>query len=298
MLIDIYQHNGTGLPWGVLEMINDENVLSLYLKDINKIPLLSREEEIELANRAKTGDKLAKDKIARANLRFVVNIAKKYQNHGLDLVDLISEGNIGLMTAIDRFDIDKGFHFISYAVWWIRQAILKAICEKSRAIRLPLNRSNELVSIERASKVVTGDKTEEQKITEIAQMLGMQSRHVREMLAISREMISLDTQVHNSKDDSAVFGDFIEDDRYEDPDAAVIRESMHKDINNVLGTLKPSEAKVLRLRYGLSGAKPMSLKEVGNICNLTKERIRQIEKSAIIRMQHPARLNRLAAYVA
>ncbi|QTQ11098.1 RNA polymerase sigma factor RpoD/SigA [Treponema parvum] len=279
-------------------MINDENVLSLYLKDINKIPLLSREEEIELANRAKAGDKIAKDKIARANLRFVVNIAKKYQNHGLDLVDLISEGNIGLMTAIDRFDIDKGFHFISYAVWWIRQAILKAICEKSRAIRLPLNRSNELVSIERASKAVTGDKTEEQKITEIAQMLGMQSRHVREMLAISREMISLDTQVHNSKDDSAVFGDFIEDDRYEDPDAAVMRESMHKDINNVLGTLKPSEAKVLRLRYGLSGAKPMSLKEVGNICNLTKERIRQIEKSAIIRMQHPARLNRLAAYVA
>ena len=129
-------------------MMNDENVLTFYLKDINKVPLLTREEEIDLAQKAQNGDKLAKDKIVNANLRFVVNVAKKYQNHGLDLVDLISEGNIGLMTAIDRFDVTKGFHFISYAVWWIRQAILKAICEKSRAIRLPLNRSNELVQID------------------------------------------------------------------------------------------------------------------------------------------------------
>ena len=157
-------------------MINDENVLALYLKDINKIPLLSREEEIELAKKAHAGDKVAKEKIVRANLRFVVNVAKKYQNHGLDLVDLISEGNIGLLTAIERFDVSKGFHFISYAVWWIRQSILKAVCEKSRAIRLPLNRSNELVRIEHAGKAVAGNKTEEQSIKEIAEMLGMENR--------------------------------------------------------------------------------------------------------------------------
>ena len=128
-------------------MNSDDNILSMYLKDINKIPLLSREEEIELATRAAQGDKVAKDKIVQANLRFVVNVAKKYQNHGIDLLDLISEGNIGLITAIDRFDVTKGYHFISYAVWWIRQSILKAICEKSRMIRLPLNRANELVHI-------------------------------------------------------------------------------------------------------------------------------------------------------
>ena len=264
-------------------MINDENVLALYLKDINKIPLLSREEEIELAKKAHAGDKAAKEKIVRANLRFVVNVAKKYQNHGLDLVDLISEGNIGLLTAIERFDVSKGFHFISYAVWWIRQSILKAVCEKSRAIRLPLNRSNELVRIEHAGKAVAGNKTEEQSIKEIAEMLGMEASHVREMLAISKEMISLDASVGNSSDDSACFGDFVEDERYENPDEHVINESMHNDINEVLNTLKPNEAKVLRLRFGLTGEKPMSLKEVGEVCNLTKERIRQIEKNAITR---------------
>ena len=236
-------------------MINDENVLALYLKDINKIPLLSREEEIELAKKAHAGDKAAKEKIVRANLRFVVNVAKKYQNHGLDLVDLISEGNIGLLTAIERFDVSKGFHFISYAVWWIRQSILKAVCEKSRAIRLPLNRSNELVRIEHAGKAVAGNKTEEQSIKEIAEMLGMESSHVREMLAISKEMISLDASVGNSSDDSACFGDFVEDERYENPDEHVINESMQNDINGVLNTLKRNEAKGLRLRFGLTGGK-------------------------------------------
>lgn len=279
-------------------MMNDENVLTFYLKDINKVPLLTREEEIDLAQKAQNGDKLAKDKIVNANLRFVVNVAKKYQNHGLDLVDLISEGNIGLMTAIDRFDVTKGFHFISYAVWWIRQAILKAICEKSRAIRLPLNRSNELVQIEHARKIVSGNKTEEQEIAEVAQMLNMDESHVREMIAISRDMVSLDAMVSNSKDDSTSLGDFVEDARYSNPDDAVIKESMHNDIDNVLNTLKPNEAKVLRLRFGLNGTKPMSLKEVGDVCNLTKERIRQIEKNAIVRMQHPTRMNRLASYVA
>lgn len=279
-------------------MTNDENILAMYLKDINKIPLLTREEETELALKAKNGDAAAKNRIVNANLRFVVNVAKKYQNHGLDLPDLISEGNIGLLTAIDRFDVDKGYHFISYAVWWIRQAILKAICEKSRAIRLPLNRANELVQIEHARKAVAGDKTEEEEFAEVAKMLNMDKEHVREMVNISREMVSLDAQVHSAENEHTAVGDFIEDERYDDPDKSVMTNAMKKDIDSVLGSLKPNEAKVLRLRYGLNGAKPMSLKEVGDECNLTKERIRQIEKHAIVRMQHPTRMRQLEAYVA
>lgn len=277
---------------------NDESVLNMYLKEINKIPLLTHDEENELAVKAADGDRNAKDKIVRANLRFVVNVAKKYQNHGIDLIDLISEGNIGLMTAIERFDVSKGFHFISYAVWWIRQAILKAICEKSRAIRLPLNRANELVQIEKARKIVGTNKSEEQEFNEIGKMLNMEPSHVREMINISREMVSLDAQVAVSDSGKNTVGDFVEDTSYGSPDDEAINNSMRKDINGVLNTLKPNEAKVLRLRFGLNGDKPMSLKEVGDVCNLTKERIRQIEKRALVRMQHPARLSKLEAYVA
>ena len=279
-------------------MTNDENILSMYLKDINKVSLLSRDEETDLALKAKAGDKAAKDKIVNANLRFVVNVAKKYQNHGLDLPDLISEGNIGLLTAVDRFDVSKGYHFISYAVWWIRQAILKAICEKSRAIRLPLNRANELVQIEHARKLMAGDKTEEQEFAEVARMLKMDKKHVREMVNISRDMISLDAQVASSDNDRTSVSDFIEDERYDNPDEEAISNAMKRDIGDVLNTLKPNEAKVLSLRYGLNGTRPMSLKEVGDTCNLTKERIRQIEKHAIVRMRHPRRMQRLEAYIA
>ncbi len=279
-------------------MLNDENVLNMYLKEINRIPLLSREEETELAIKAKNGDKAAKDKIVNANLRFVVNVAKKYQNRGIDLIDLISEGNIGLITAIDRFDVTKGYHFISYAVWWIRQSILKSVCEKSRAIRLPLNRANELVQIEKAKKAVSGHKTEEQEIMEIGEILGMEASHVREMLNISREMVSLDARVAVSDSKSSTLGDFLEDTQNARPEERAMNDALKNDIDDVLSTLKPNEEKVLRLRYGLDGSKPMSLKEVGDVCNLTKERIRQIEKRALVRMQHPARMNRLEAYVA
>lgn len=277
--------------------MNDEAVLNMYLKEINRIPLLSREEETELAKKAAAGDKAAKDKIVRANLRFVVNVAKKYQNKGIDLVDLISEGNIGLLTAIDRFDVNMGYHFISYAVWWIRQSILKAVCEKSRAIRLPLNRANELVQIEKARKTLGTMKNEEEEITEIGNMLGMDKKHVRDMIELSRDMISFDAPV-SSEETSTTFGDLYEDKQNPRPEEAAITASMKEDINQVLSTLKPNEEKVLRLRFGLDGTKPMSLKEVGDVCNLTKERIRQIEKRAIVRMQGPVRKNRLAAYVA
>ena len=278
-------------------MVNESNVLELYLKDINKVPLLSREEETSLAIEAAKGNKAAKNKIVNANLRFVVNIAKKYQNHGLDLTDLISEGNIGLLVAIDKFDVTKGYHFISYAVWWIRQSILKAICEKSRSIRLPLNRANELVRIEHARKSIVGNKTIEQELTEVAEMLNMDKDHVREMINISREMISLDAELSTPENDKTSVGDFIEDTQSEKPEDKVVNDSLKEEINNVLHTLKPNEENVLRLRFGLNGEKPMSLKEVGDVCNLTKERIRQIEKHAILRMQHVTRARRLESYV-
>lgn len=278
-------------------MVNELSVLELYLRDINKVPLLTREEETSLAIEAAKGNKAAKNKIVNANLRFVVNIAKKYQNHGLDLTDLISEGNIGLLVAIDKFDVTKGYHFISYAVWWIRQSILKAICEKSRSIRLPLNRANELVRIEHARKSIVGNKTIEQELTEVAEMLNMDKDHVREMINISREMVSLDAELNTPENDKTSVGDFIEDTQSEKPEDKVVNDSLKEEINNVLHTLKPNEENVLRLRFGLNGEKPMSLKEVGDVCNLTKERIRQIEKHAILRMQHVTRARRLESYV-
>ena len=276
----------------------DDEVLGLYLKDIKNVPLLTHEEEIELAKKAQNGDKAAKNKLVNSNLRFVVNVAKKYQNHGLDLIDLISEGNIGLLTAVEKFDVSKGYHFISYAVWWIRQSILKAICEKSRAIRLPLNRANELVQIEHAKKVIGNKKSEQQEFEEIASMLNMSSSHVRDMVNISREMISLDAEINSSDNTRTSFGEFQEDTRYSRPEDNVIEQAMNKDIDGVLKTLRPNEEKVIRMRYGLNGLKPMSLKEVGENCNLTKERIRQIEKHALVRLQHPTRARRLESYVA
>ncbi|HQL04165.1 MAG TPA: RNA polymerase sigma factor RpoD/SigA [Treponemataceae bacterium] len=277
---------------------SDDNIISLYLKDINAIPLLTREEENELAVRAAQGDKAAKDKIVTANLRFVVNVAKKYQNHGLDLLDLVSEGNIGLLTAIERFDVTKGFHFISYAVWWIRQAILKSICEKSRMIRLPLNRANELVQIEKARKTITGNQSDEEELMEIADMLNMETSHVRDMKNISRDMVSLDAQLRPGDSESASIGDFMEDGRYANPEEAAIANNMQEEIDTVLETLTEKEAEVIRYRFGLNGKQLMSLKEVGDVFHLTKERIRQIEKKAIRRLQHPSRSARLESFVA
>lgn len=275
----------------------DDNILSTYLKDINTIPLLTREEEYDLAMKAAAGDKDAKDRMVKANLRFVVNVAKKYQNQGLPLMDLISEGNIGLMNAVDRFDATKGFHFISYAVWWIRQAVLKAICEKSRMIRLPLNRANELVQIEKARKVLVNARTEEAETIEIANLLNMTSEHVREMVNIARDMVSLDAPVFADRDSSNL-GDFVEDEMYEQPEDYAIEVNLKEDIDSVLATLTDKEAEVIRYRFGLNGYRPMSLKEIGDVFSLTKERIRQIEKKAIRRLQHPTRMTRLEAYVA
>lgn len=277
---------------------NDDSILAMYLKDIKNIPLLTREEEKVLAEKAKTGDKAARDKILKANLRFVIKVAKNYQNHGLDLIDLISEGNIGLINAIEKFDVSKGYHFISYAVWWINQSILKAISEKSRAIRLPLNKANELVRIEQAKKIVAGNKSEQQEFEEIGSLLGMDTSYVREMVNISRDMVSLDADINNSESEHTSVADFCEDEMYAKPEEIAVENAMKEDIDGVLKTLRPNEEKVIRMRYGLNGLEPMSLQEVGKECELTKERIRQIEKHALVRLQHPTRRRLLESYVA
>lgn len=279
-------------------MANEDTILNMYIKEISRIPLLSREEENELARKAAKGDIAARNKIVKSNLRFVVNVAKHYMNHGLDFVDLISEGNIGLMTAIDHFDVSKGYHFISYAVWWIRQSIMKAVYEKGRAIRLPLNKTGELVKIEKVRKSLSGSRSEAEEVEEIGSMLGMERKHVVEMLNLSRELVSLDAKVSSVDQSKSCLGDFIEDTRNVNPVDHVVELSMKEEIDSVLETLKPNEAKVIRMRFGLNGLKPMSLKEVGEKCNLTKERIRQIEKSAISSMQKTSRREKLSSFVA
>jgi RNA polymerase primary sigma factor len=276
---------------------DDENVLSMYLKEINRIPLLTRDEEEKYARMAENDIQEGKDKLVNANLRFVVNVAKKYQNQGLPLSDLISEGNIGLMNAIERFDVDKGYHFISYAVWWIRQAILKAICEKSRMIRLPLNRANELVQIEKARKELQSGRGEDPEIVEIASAVNMKPEHVADLLNISRDLVSLETPVYAEKDSSQL-GDFIEDSEYSRPEEEAIEVSLKEDIDSILQTLSEKEAEIIKFRFGLNGRSPLSLKEIGDRYHLTKERIRQIEKKALKRLQHPSRSQYLQSYIA
>jgi len=276
---------------------DDENVLSMYLREINRIPLLSREEENEYATRAAAGDEKAKEILAKSNLRFVVNVAKKYQNQGLPLADLIAEGNIGLLSAIDHYDVTKGYHFISYAVWWIRQAILKAICEKSRMIRLPLNRANELVQIEKARALFEGDISEEGEISEVAKFLNMEPEHIKDIISISRELISLDAPVYDERNSTTV-GELIENEKHESPEQNAIQSSLRDDINKILSTLTAKEREIVEYRFGLNGKRPMSLKEIGDRMHLTKERIRQIEKAALKKVAVPETMEMLQDYVA
>jgi len=269
--------------------------LAVYLKEINNIPLLNREEEDKVAHDAAEGNMAARERLVNANLRFVINIAKKFQGLGLPLEDLISEGNIGLLNAVDRFDTEKGCHFISYAVWWIRQAIMSALCEKTRMIRLPSNRAAELVKIEKAKKFVKKQFAAESETAGIAEFLNMDEDHVCDLINISRDMLSLDNPVSNDKE--SFLKDFIEDNRYNAPEEDAEQKLMEADIKNVLDTLDKDEADIIRCHYGL-GRYPMSLKEIGVKYNLSKERIRQIEAKALSRLQNPLRKKILQAYVA
>ena len=274
----------------------NEISFNLYLKEISKFKPLKREEEHDLIIRVKKGDKAAMKKLIEANLRFVVSVASNYRNQGMPLADLVNEGNIGLIRAAKRFDETKNYKFISYAVWWIRQAILKAICEKSRMIRLPLNRANELVQIEKVRKDLQGEQFLVSETDMIAKRLDLDREHVSDLLNISRELISLDTPVYSEKD-SSLLGDFVEDRNQITPDETVIANSLRQDINGVLKSLSQKEAEIIQYRFGLNGKRPMSLKEIGSLYKLTKERIRQIEKKAIKRLQHPSRSHALRAYL-
>ena len=274
----------------------DVSSLSVYLREINKIPLLTRGEEVCLAKRARDGEQDAKDELIQANLRFVVNVAKKYQNQGLTLSDLISEGNLGLITAVDKFDVDKGYHFISYAVWWIKQSILKAICEKSRMIRLPLNRANELLQIEKVKREIGSNKDGEADIEEIADFLDMDKSRINDLINASKEFVSLETPLSSDKDANTI-SDLMEDTKGADPEEVLIDQTLQESIEKVLSTLTEKESNVIRYRFGLNGERPHSLKEIGDKYNLTKERIRQIEKKAISRLRHPSRSQKLKSYV-
>ncbi len=279
--------------------MNEPTILSSYLNEISKVSLLTQDEETELAVRAAAGDTAAKNKIISSNLRFVVNVAKKYQNRGLDLEDLISEGNIGLIMAIERFDVSKGYKFISYAVWWIRQSILKAINEKSRMIRLPANKALEMGQINYEKKrIASSDKSEAEEITEIARNLGMTESHVKDMLNISKEMISLDNTVSSDSSNTTV-GDFIEDTNNFSPEDQSIETVLKEDIDSLLdNTLTEREAYIIRRRFGLNGYSTVSLKDLGTKLNLSKERVRQIEKKAIGLLKSSNRSYRLEGYVA
>ena len=269
----------------MMAMDNDNEVLSIYLAEINRIPLISHEEEYELALRAKSGDRAAREKLLNANLRFVVSVAKKFRGQGLPLSDLINEGNIGLITALDKFEPEKGYHFISYAVWWIRQAIMKAISEKGRTVRLPLNRANELMQIQKAMKTIIHDKeTADPSIDEIAEATGLDSALVSDLLSISQDVVSIDSPVRRGEESDTALGEFIEDES-DGPEKQVMDSALRAEVRSLLSTLSDKERDIIELRYGLSGEKPMSLKEIGERYSLTKERIRQIEKRALEKLR-------------
>ena len=265
---------------------SDNEVLSTYLKTIDKIPLLTYDEEYELALKAKNGDKKAREKLINANLRFVVSVAKKFRGQGMPLEDLINEGNIGLMTAVDKFEPEKGYHFISYAVWWVRQAILKALAEQSRPVRLPLNRSNELIQIVRAKNDLIHKKgISDPTVDEIAVASGLDVTIVKNLLEVTRDMISFDSPIKGDEEGDSSYFDFVED-KTQSPEDDVVNHMMEKDVRGLLSVLGDKERDIIEKRYGFNGNEPMSLKAIGDEYNLTKERIRQIEKAALQKLRN------------
>ena len=265
---------------------SDNEVLSTYLKTIDKIPLLTYDEEYELALKAKNGDKKAREKLINSNLRFVVSVAKKFRGQGMPLEDLINEGNIGLMTAVDKFEPEKGYHFISYAVWWVRQAILKALAEQSRPVRLPLNRSNELIQIVRAKNDLIHNKgISDPTVDEIAAASGLDVTLVKNLLEVTRDMISFDSPIKGDEEGDSSYFDFVED-KSQSPEDDVVNHMMEKDVRGLLSVLGDMERDIIEKRYGFNGNEPMSLKAIGDEYNLTKERIRQIEKAALQKLRN------------
>jgi len=268
-------------------MIQDSESLDLYLRDIASSEPLSGEEEIELARQIRRGNQNARDKLVNANLRFVVSVAREYQNHGVPLADLISAGNMGLMTAAERFDGTRGFKFISYAVWWIRQAIHQSLAQDSRVVRLPINRIDLLHNISKVSRELRQSNEVEPEPEVIAKALGVSVEMVQDTLMRARDVWSLDASFKEDDDHSLLH--VLPDSTQSSPDNQVVEESVRNQVEMVLETLDGREAEVLRLYFGLGDEEPMTLEEIGVRFNLTRERVRQIKEKALRRLRHPRR---------
>ena len=275
--------------------ISIEDPVRMYLKEIGKVPLLSAEEEIELAKKMETGDQEAKKRLAEANLRLVVSIAKRYVGRGMLFLDLIQEGNLGLIKAVEKFDYRKGYKFSTYATWWIRQAITRAIADQARTIRIPVHMVETINKLIRVSRQLLQELGREPTPEEIAAEMNLPVERVREILKISQEPVSLETPIGEEEDSH--LGDFIQDDNVPVPADAAAFTLLKEQLVEVLGTLTEREQKVLRLRFGLDDGRARTLEEVGKEFNVTRERIRQIEAKALRKLRHPSRSRKLKDYL-
>ena len=279
----------------VPEGISIDDPVRMYLKEIGKVPLLSAEEEIELAKRMEEGDADAKHRLCEANLRLVVSIAKRYVGRGMLFLDLIQEGNLGLIKAVEKFDYRKGYKFSTYATWWIRQAITRAIADQARTIRIPVHMVETINKLIRVNRQLVQEYGRDPRPDEIAKEMGISEEKVREILKIAQEPVSLETPI--GEEDDSHLGDFIPDDDAPAPAEAVASTLLKEQLMEVLGSLTPREARVLRLRYGLDDGKARTLEEVGREFNVTRERIRQIEAKALRKLRHPSRSKKLKDFL-
>ena len=278
-----------------LSDIGLDDPVKMYLKDIGRVPLLSAEEEIELAKRMQENDVAAKKRLSEANLRLVVSIAKRYVGRGMLFLDLIQEGNLGLMKAVEKFDYQKGFKFSTYATWWIRQSITRAIADQARTIRIPVHMVETINKLTRVQRVLLQELGREPTPDEIAEKMGVTPERVREIQKIAQDPVSLETPIGEEEDSH--LGDFIEDEKTSTPGDVVAFAMLKEQLLGVLDTLTPREEKVLRLRYGIDDGKPRTLEEVGKEFNVTRERIRQIEAKALRKLRHPSRSKKLKDFL-
>ena len=275
-----------------------DDSVRMYLREIGKIPLLSQEEELELANRAVKGDKEAKDKLAEANMRLVVSIAKRYSGRGLDFLDLIQEGNTGLLRAVEKFDPDKGFKFSTYATWWIRQAVTRAIADQARTIRIPVHMVETINKVLRTTRRLTQELNREPSNEEIAAAMNMEVDKIENVMRIKQDIASLDASVGRDGDDEeSVLGDFIEDSERDSPEDATANQILKEQIAVILSTLSEREQKIIKLRFGIGGGRPHTLEEVGNEFSVTRERIRQIEAKALSKLRKHKDTKKLHEYL-
>ena len=276
------------------ESMDVDEPIKMYLREIGQIPLLSYEEEIDYAQRVLNGDEEAKQKLIESNLRLVVSIAKKHTNRGLKMLDLIQEGNMGLMKAVEKFEYEKGFKFSTYATWWIRQAITRAIADQGRTIRIPVHMIETINKIKKESRIILQETGKEPTAEELAKKLEIPVDKVKNILEMNQDPISLETPV-GSEEDSEL-GDFVEDDKFLNPYDATTRVLLKEQLDEILKTLNEREEMVLRYRYGLDDGSQKTLEEVGKIFNVTRERIRQIEVKALRKLRHPSRRKKLEDY--